>query len=300
MARTRNRGFTLIELLIAIAIMAAIFVSVARLVAACLRVDDVDDGTSAVYEEGLLAMERVVSGVKACTYLYIPNNHNPTRDILAFSGVNNDDSDMYFGDALFERTDEDTPSDMTNDAFPGLALYDDDGDGVIDEAGGLAWPDAIKDDDEDGSFDEDPLDGLDNDGDGNVDEDHPADSNADAAPGTAQIDDDADGTVDEVGGGNAINDDEDATGDEDAADALVYYFDGGANVLWEAYPQAGTSGVLCDNVTAFSVLYTAPDANTDTFITITLTLAAPDGESVTIVEDVYPRNIVQKCGKRVK
>jgi len=300
MIRTRNRGFTLIELLIAITIMAAIFVSVARLVAACPRVDDVDDGTSAVYEEGLLAMEKMVSGVKACTYLHIPNNHNSTRDVLAFSGVKNDDSDYYFGDSLFERTDEDTPSDMSNDSFPGLALYDDDGDGAIDEAGGLAWTDAIKDDDEDGSFDEDPLDGIDNDGDGNVDEDLPADSNADSAPGTAQVDDDADGSVDESGGGNAINDDEDSIGDEDAADALIYYFDGGINAIWEAFPQAGTSGVLCNNVTAFSVVYNPPDAITDPYITISVTLVAPDGESVTIVEDVYPRNIVQKCGKRVK
>jgi prepilin-type N-terminal cleavage/methylation domain-containing protein len=300
MLRTRNRGFTLIELLIAITIMAAIFVSVARLVAACLRVDDADDGTPAVYEEGLLAMEKMVAGVKACTYLYIPNNHNSTRDILAFSGGYNDDSDSYFGDALFERIDEDTPSDMSNDSFPGLALYDDDGDGAIDEAGGLAWTDAIKDDDEDGLFDEDPLDGIDNDGDGNIDEDLPADSNADAAPGAAQVDDDADGSIDESGGGDAINDDEDLLGDEDAADASVYYFDSGGNVLWEAYPRAGTSGVLCNNVTAFSVVYTGPDANTDAYITISLTLAAPGGESLTIVEDVYPRNIVQKCGKRVK
>ena len=148
MQRRRDRGFTLIELLIAVTIMAAIFVSVARLVAACLRVEEGGNGRGAAYEEGLLAMERMVSGVKACSHLYIPNSHNTTRDPLALSGGVNDDADSYFGDALFARCDEDASSDMTGDSFPGLAFYDDDGDGAIDEDGGLAWADAVKDDDE--------------------------------------------------------------------------------------------------------------------------------------------------------
>jgi prepilin-type N-terminal cleavage/methylation domain-containing protein len=300
MTKYRNKGFTLVELLIAITIMAALFVSVSRLVVACLRAEDVDEGTGAVYEEGLLAMEKMVSGVKACTHLYIPNNHNTSRDILAFSGVSNSDGDSYFGDALFARTDEDAPSDMSGDSFPGLASYDDDGDGLVDEPGGLPWADAVNDDDEDGAFDEDPLDGVDNDGDGNVDEDLPADSNADSAPGVIQLDDDADGFIDEVGGGDILNDDEDDFADEDPADALVYYHDSGSNLLREAYPQAGVDGVLCENVTSFSVTYTPPDVSTDAYISISLTLTAPGGETVTIVEEVFPRNIVQKWGRRVR
>ncbi len=47
------------------------------------------------------------------------------------------------------------------------------------------------------SIDEDPIDGIDNDGDGSVDEDPPADANDDNKAGIADADDDGDGSIDE-------------------------------------------------------------------------------------------------------
>ncbi len=54
--------------------------------------------------------------------------------------------------------DEDLPNDIHHDFFPGIMLIDDDGDGSVDE--GTGWAE----DDEDGAENEDPLDGIDNDG----------------------------------------------------------------------------------------------------------------------------------------
>jgi prepilin-type N-terminal cleavage/methylation domain-containing protein len=299
-ATEATKGFTLAEVLIAIAVMSALFVALAGLVHACLRAETVQTGKSSLYSDGMLAMERMTSGLKACTFLHIPNNHNNIRDILAFSGIVNDDGDSQFSDTLFPRIDEDLGSDMSNDAFPGLASYDDDGDGSVDETGGLAWSDAILDDDEDGGFDEDWLDGVDNDGDGNIDEDLPADANSDLMPGVDNYDDDGDGSVDEGGGGSAQNDDEDDSTNEDAANSVVYSYNSGTNTLWEIFPDTGSSGILCNNVTAFSAVYSGPDCSQDPVISILLTLTDADGESITLTEVVYPRNIVQKWGKRVR
>ncbi len=291
-------GFTLVELLISVTIMSVLLVSVSRLVAACLRASELDEGTAAVYQQGSAAMEKMIAGVKSCTQLHIPNSHCTTRDVLAFSGVLNEDGDCYFDDVLFPRLDEDPPGDMSGDSAPGLALVDDDGDGLVDETGGLAWEDAVRDDDEDGLYDEDPADGVDNDGDGNIDEDMPSDANGDAAPGLGHMDDDADGSTDE--GGSPADDDEDGSDDEDGMNAVIFSYDSGARAIVEAFPHDGSSGVLCRNVTGFSVVYNPGDAATATYITISLTLEGGSGESLTITEDVYPRNMVQKWGRRVR
>ena len=66
-------------------------------------------------------------------------------------------------------------------------------DGWIDEGFGF------EDDDEDGFPNEDTLDGIDNDGDGNIDEDCGWEADNDGAPGIAGIDDDQDGQVDDGG-----------------------------------------------------------------------------------------------------
>jgi prepilin-type N-terminal cleavage/methylation domain-containing protein len=296
----KDGGFTLVELMISIAIMAALSVSLGRLVATCMRFESASAGAPAAYEQGVLAVERMVAGLKSCTGLQVPNNHSPSRELLAFSGTFNDDGDTYFGDALCPRVDEDAPSDMSCDSAPGLAGIDDDGDGLTDEAGGLAWADAVRDDDEDGAFDEDRLDGIDNDGDGDIDEDTSSDENADASPGVSGVDDDGDGFADEGGGAEAANDDEDGASDEDGVDAVLYTFDAATGTLREAFPRTGESGIVCGNVAAFTVTYTPPDATTDPYITISLTVSGESGETITIVEDVYPRNLIQKWGKRVR
>jgi hypothetical protein len=238
-------------------------------------------------------MERMTSGVRRCTFLLIPNAHAPVRDILAFSGTVNDDNDYYFGDPLFPRIDEDPGEDMNADGERGIKNYDDDGDGLVDEA------DQDKnDDDEDGVKNEDPLDGIDNDGDGNIDEDFFKDSNNDGKPGIVGMDDNANGTIDD-GDGNE-DDDEDGTKNEDPLNEVIYEFESATNTLTESVPSTGESVVLSNHVIQFQVTYEAPDANHGPRVQVALTLTGDDGESVQFVEYVYPRNILQKTGKRVR
>lgn len=287
----RRRGLTLLELLVAITIIGLITTAAAALLSTSLQAHLYASNKSTLYRDGLIAMERMTSGVKKSTFLLIPNNHAPSRDILAFSGTVNDDNDFYFGDSLFPRIDEDLDRDMNRDGDPGISGIDDDGDGSPDETGN-AW-----DDDEDGLTNEDPLDGVDNDGDGNIDEDVGWDANGDAKNGIAGMDDDGDGSVDE--GANDRDDDEDGLTQEDSLNPIVYFLDSGTNTLKETSPT-GTTADLAKNVTAFTVTYEPPDATRDPRISISLTLTGDDGESVTFFEYVYPRNVVQKSGKRVR
>lgn len=89
--------------------------------------------------EGLVAMERMTSGLRRSTHLLIPNQHSPARRILAFSGLVNDDGDAYFDDPLFPRYDEDFAYDMGEDGANGIPGVDDDGDGQVDERSGQVF-----------------------------------------------------------------------------------------------------------------------------------------------------------------
>ena len=280
-----EKGVTLIELLLALTIMGTIAAAGSAILSACLTAQGNSNARSGLYHEGLIAMERMTGGVRRCTYLLIPNNHNKVRDILAFSGTYNDDNDYYFNDPLFPRIDEDPASDMNLDSAPGIALIDDDGDGAIDDGG-------TGDDDEDGLIDEDQLDGLDNDGDGNIDEDTTLDTTKDGAAGIKGMDDDGDGSVDE---GLFKDDDEDGSFGEDPLNALLYLFDSGSRTLRESFPETGETTDLSTHVTLFRVTYEAPER-----ILIELTLTGDDGEIVEFVEYVCPRNTFQKTGRRVR
>lgn len=281
-----DKGLTLVELLLAIMILGLICVAVTAFLSSAIHAQNSGSKKSALYREGLLAMERMTDGVRRCTYLLIPNAHAPTRDILAFSGRINDDNDYYFNDPLFPRIDEDTAYDMDEDGDHGIDGIDDDGDGMIDEGFGNS------DDDERGFSDEDPLDGVDNDGDGNIDEDISADSNADGAPGIAGIDDDGDGEIDE---GSAWDDDEDGHYAETGLFPVLYRFDSGTNTLQESIPKLGETTELSQHITFFQVTYEAPER-----IRIELTLTGDEGESISFAEYAYPRNTLQKTGKRVR
>ncbi len=302
MKQTGDRGLTLIEMLLAISIMGIIASATTALFSVYLQAHAYGTAKSQLYTEGLLAMERMTSGVRRCTFLLIPNNHNKDRDILVFSGFVNDDDDYYFDDPLFPRIDEDATSDMNDDDRPGLKDVDDDGDSLTDETlggdedvPGLVFED-IANDDEDSEYNEDPLDGIDNDGDGNVDEDTSGDMYMDNAPGIKGMDDDGDGQVDEVLGENAIfNDDEDDTLDEVGLIPVIFSYDSGNNTLEESIPYTGESAILSTHVTDFKVRYDAPEK-----IGIWLTLTSDDGEKVEFFEYVYPRNTFQKTGKRVR
>ena len=278
MTRPNEKGLTLVELLVALTIMGIIAVAAMPLLSTGLEAYSHGDARSGLYQEGLLAMERMTSGVKRCTFLLIPNAHTPVRDILAFSGTVNEDDDYYFNDTLFPRIDEDPKKQMTDDGVGGIIGLDDDGDALIDEGD-------KNDDDEDGFVDEDPIDGIDNDGDGNIDEDTGDDANI------AGMDDDADGSIDE---GDTKDDDEDGNVNEDPLNPFVYSFDNGTHTLTESLLHTGESTVLSTHVTVFEVRYMSPVQ-----IRIELKLTGDDGEAVEFHEQVCPRNTLQKTGKRV-
>jgi prepilin-type N-terminal cleavage/methylation domain-containing protein len=299
MRLTGQNGLSLVELLVTITIVAIIAGAATPLLSSHMQANSDATAKSQLYREGLIAMERMTHGVRRCTFLVIPNAHNATRDILAFSGTINDDGDYYFNDPLFPRIDEDTPNDANNDAKNGIAGIDDDGDGSIDE---LSVAMSGIDDDEDGvAGNDDPLDGEDNDADGNVDEDFGKDMNNDQKAGIAGMDDDGDGLVDEnaagqEGMGLRRDDDEDGvTTEEDSLNETIYTFDSGTNTLTESMPSTGDSSVLSMHVTFFEARYQSP-----TEIRIKLTLEGDDGESLAFMEHVCPRNVLQKTGKRVR
>ena len=281
MRRTGEKGLTLVEVILAVGIMGIIATGAIALVSSYLDTHAYATAKSGLYREGLMAMERMTDGVRRCTYLLIPNAHSPTRDILAVSGFINDDNDFYFNDPLFPRIDEDPKNKMTDDMAAGIVGFDDDGDSATDEGN-------TDDDDEDGADNEDPLDGIDNDGDGNIDEDTGDDGDI------AGMDDDGDGTVD-ADAFDMRDQDEDGIHDEDGLDPLIYSWNSATSTLTESVPDAGASVDLSTHVTLFQVTYEAPER-----ILIALTLTGDDGQSVTFNEYVYPRNTLQRIGKRVR
>lgn len=288
-----ENGLTLMELLITVTILLIIAAVATPLLSSSLDAHRSGIARSRLYQEGLMAMERMTAGAIKTTFLTVPNNRKPSRDILAFSRLVNTDNDFYFGDPLFPRIDEDQHSFFSSGGH-GIIGVDEDGDGLIDEGD-------PNDDDEDGLIDEDPFDGIDNDGDGNIDEEMIKDMNLDSAYGLKGIDDDGDGQVDE-GVGEASDDDEDGVKNEEQVLFAVYVYNSAAKTLTEIHsdPVTGIMGsapkvVLSDHVTNFEALFEAPDR-----IRITLSLTGDNGESVTFTEYVCPRNVFQKTGKRVK
>jgi prepilin-type N-terminal cleavage/methylation domain-containing protein len=288
-----EKGFTLVELLIAIAILGLIAGAGTAMLSASLQAHEQGDARSGVYQEGLLVMERMTSGVRKTTIVVVPNGHSPTRNILAFSRLVNTDNDFYFGDPLFPRIDED-PDDYFSFGCYGIKGVDEDGDGSFDEG-------SFKDEDEDGFYAEDLFDGLDNDGDGSIDEEVQKDYIGNGVPGILGIDDDGDGTVDEAPH-KPDDDDEDGLIDEEEILFAVYSYNSSTETLTEihSHPFMGIYDpapkvVLSTRVASFQVTYEAPER-----ILIELTLKGDDGKSVTFSEYVCPRNTYQKTGKRVR
>jgi hypothetical protein len=177
------------------------------------------------------------------------------------------------------RIDEDLPDDRNYDAAPGIYLIDDDGDGSVDE-GSSGY-----DDDEVSSVEnEDPIDGIDNDGDNNVDEDPASDNNGDGCPGICGVDDDGDGVVDE---GAADDDDEDGGGYDDWYNPLIFYLvDNGTlmertPVPWDENASGGVTGQdfivkpIAENVTRFRVERLPLGAGRHVIVDLTLELTSP-------------------------
>ncbi len=200
---------------------------------------------------------------------------------LDFNGVPDADDDAD------GRIDEDLPNDNHHDFFPGIMLIDDDGDGSVDE--GTGWAE----DDEDGTENEDPLDGLDNDGDGSIDEDPPTDNNGDGCAGICGVDDNSNGTVD---GSGSDDDDEDGGGFDDAYDPVVFYLDNGTllermPVPWNedgiSTPDGPVDGrdfvasPIAENVSRFRV-ERLNSAAASQLIDITLELTGASGQTVSL------------------
>ena len=286
MRNTGHKGLTLIELVISISIMMIIAATAIPLLSTSLDVYSHGSGKSHLYQEGLHAMERITTSIRKSTFLNIPNAHNPTRNVLALSGIFDTDGDYYFGNSLFPSINEDLPADMNGDNKNGLAGIDDDGDGSVDEGGG------DEDDDEDGQVNEDWLDGIDNDGDGNIDEDCGGDMNNDGAAGIKGVDDDADGWLDMSSSGD---DDEDGSSSTTTGLIQMIYWVPSGTTLREDNHYSGENRELSTHVTKFEVTFNSPG-----MILINLELTSDEGEKIEFTEYAYARNTYQRMGKKVR
>jgi hypothetical protein len=185
--------------------------------------------------------------------------------------------------------DEDLGEDIHYDFAPGIYLIDDGGNGTVDE--GFSF-----DDDESNLIEgEDPINGIDDDGDANIDEDPSSNMNEDGCPGVCGVDDDADGNIDE---GSVDDDDEDGQADEDWYNAVVFHLNGSALVQRTPVPwdENGASGItgrdyitsdIADNVSRFRVERVAGVAGNNQLVDITLELTSPgSGEMVSLQTQV--------------
>jgi len=275
-----EKGVTLIELLIVLLILSIIVGGLTEMLAGGLKSSRENRAKTGLIEDANYAMNRIINATRETNWVFIPGDANPVRDILAISAMIDNDSDGVI--------DEDWGADIGNDGLPGIAGFDDDGDGSVDE-GGVALK---SDDDEDGAIDEDiPKNGIDNDLDGNYDEEFRADVNGDGCPGLCLRDDDADGSVDE---GNINDDDEDGLVDEDPIDPLIFYIKNGAlyekKIIWNPTTSSDdtTERKLIDNVTQFRVERLL-GVNGKALIIVTIEVSSGKGDSVTLESEIYPR-----------
>jgi type II secretory pathway pseudopilin PulG len=312
-------GFTYVELMITLAIASLIIAGLSGVVGQALQSQDAVSETNRLTRDARFAMRRMVDSISRSRKLLLPQRDKPATNwpenireqtippsapigdstlasaVLATTlpthfdldgnGIADADND---GDGLF---DEDLPPDITNDRAPGIYLIDDSGDGTVDKFSACC----SQDDDEDfGIINEDPINGVDDDGDGLIDDDPGGDMNADACPGICGIDDDRDGTIDE---GFARDDDEDGLNNEDWLDPVVFYLSG--STLQQRHPAPwdtdGDSDVdgrdfivsdLAENITRFRVERLDNGSAVD-IVEITLELTSPlTGEIVSLQSQV--------------
>jgi len=273
-------GVTLLELLVVLFILSIIVGGLSEMLAGGLKASRENRAKTVLIEDASYAMNRIIGATRETDWVFIPGNSNPVRDILAISAMVDNDNDG--------KIDEDWGADIGNDGQPGIAGFDDDGDGSTDE-GGVALQ---GDDDEDGSIDEDvPKNGLDDDGDGNYDEEFRGDMNGDGCPGICSRDDDGDGSIDE---GSIDDDDEDGMVDEDPVDPLIFYVKDGAlyekKIQWNPFTGSNdvTEKKLIDNVTHFRV-ERLMGMNGKTVVKIRLGVSDGKGAEVMLESEVYPR-----------
>jgi prepilin-type N-terminal cleavage/methylation domain-containing protein len=311
-----SRGFTLIELLIAVALAGLLLAATSDLVNNALGTDEVIAERNQLLRDARFAMDRMVRVSGESRRLLLPLADNPNTNwpenireetvpasppvgastlataVLAVTlpaYIYLDADGCPYADADRDGSiDEDLPNDSHHDFAPGISLIDDDGDGSVDD--GTSWAE----DDEDGSENEDPVDGVDNDGDGSIDEDPASDNNGDACPGICGVDDDSDSNIDD---GAGDDDDEDGGTFDDPYDPVVFYLDGSTlmermPVPWNedgiSVPDGPVDGrdfvasTIADNVTRFRVERIAAASGTPQLVSIELELTGPTGTVVNL------------------
>jgi hypothetical protein len=290
-ARSSESAFTLVELVLTLALTSLIVTATVGLLRISLRAETAYDEENALQQEGLLAMEKMSAGVKKSVFLLIPNSARPTRGVLAYSDLTNADNDFYFDDSAFPRIAEDAPGDITADGFAGIKGFDYDGDGTLNEGN-------ADNDDEGAIKDDDPLDGADNSPDGDIDEDPPGDANNDGASGLIGFDDNGDNFTDN---GDPQDDDEDGRSDCDPVVPVVFVYNSARKTIEQRASNNVLIGDLCTHVTGFTAVYQW-DATwaSSPGVLLTLTLTGDDGKTYTFTEYSYPRNLMQRCGKRCR
>jgi prepilin-type N-terminal cleavage/methylation domain-containing protein len=157
--------------------------------------------------------------------------------------------------------DEDLPADYSNDGAAGIVGLDDDGDGIIDGAGGSS------DNDEDGVINEDWQDGIDNDADGSTDEDPGSDMDS---PVLVDADDDLDGST-----------------DEDWIDVVAFYLQG--TQIIERRPRLGAADgndfdefVLLDAVNSFQVSLLSDENSSWQLISVSISVTDQAGANYSL------------------
>ena len=308
-----SRGFTLLELLVALVLAGLVLGATSGLIKNALGTDEVVSERNQLLRDARFAMERMTSATRGSRRLLLPQADRSSTNWPENIREETDPASPPIGDSTKAtavlaltlpayvdldadgfpdadndrdgRIDEDTPSDMTWDLAPGIALVDDDGDGSVDEGS------ANNDDDEAlGTSDEDPINGVDDDADGVIDEDPGADMNGDGAPGVAGVDDDGDGQVDE---GDNNDDDEDGAVDEDWLDAVVFHLQGDSlverhPVPWDETANGFVSGrdfiesVIAENVTRFRIERPVAGSPDEQIVDLTLELTGPTGSVVSL------------------
>ena len=320
--KTKAFGYTYVELLVALLIASLLIAGLMGVVGTASDTGEDVGARNELVRDARFAMQRMVHNVSHSPKLLLPLNDNPNTNwrenvreqtipasapigdstkataVLAVTLPHdvdlNDDGFPDADDDADGKIDEDLPNDAQHDFANGIIGIDDDGDGSVDE--GAFW----FDDDEDGSENEDPIDGIDNDGDGSIDEDPPSDMNNDGCPGNCGVDEDGSGDIDE--GGDATDDDEQGNGFDDPQDPVVYYLN--SNQLIErmpAYfnadgndqPDGPVDGrdfiesVIAEGVTRFRVERIPTSTGSPQLVDLILELADSDsGETISLQTQV--------------
>ena len=302
-------GYTLVEVLIALALSTILFAGLGSVIGQVLETRETVHENNDLTQQAHFAMQQMVRAVSRTRRLMLPldNSANtnwpdnireekvppstPVGDstlATAVLAVTLDPAQDLDGDGTPDadndgdgRIDEDLPQDTTFDNAPGIVLIDDMGDGTVDKFSACCY----MDDEEDfGIINEDPINGVDDDGDGLVDEDPGSDMNGDGCPGRCGIDDDGDGQIDE--GFSNSDDDEDGLSDEDWFDPVVFFLSGDTlmqriPVPWDVTGDGFAYGLdfleepIAEHVTHFRVERIPQAGDRSQTVDLTLALTSP-------------------------